>query len=129
MCKACKGKGYLLVDVDSTGKLAIERCDACDHFTSDNAAVEAVVSMADCFARSFTQNTVMPYRMEINNAAIYILDHNPDCTAREDVVTIFEVATVLSVTHCKEKEEIVGDIIAAQLELRGPIVDEENEID
>lgn len=45
VCEACKGPGWLLADNSDHG-LRIERCDACEHFKSDDEAVEHVASLA-----------------------------------------------------------------------------------
>jgi hypothetical protein len=45
-CPACDSRGYLLVDTDSTGRLAIQRCDGCFRFNSDNDAVKHVFELA-----------------------------------------------------------------------------------
>jgi hypothetical protein len=36
-CPVCGTRGWLVVDVDSTGKLRIERCDECQRFTDADA--------------------------------------------------------------------------------------------
>lgn len=45
-CFACQDKGYLLADIDSTGKLVIQRCDSCSQFNTDNDAVKYVFDAA-----------------------------------------------------------------------------------
>jgi hypothetical protein len=44
-CEACGGKGWLLAENDEHG-LRIERCDACQKFANDQAALEAVEKAA-----------------------------------------------------------------------------------
>lgn len=44
-CEACGGKGWLLSDNSDYG-LRIERCDACEQFDSDAAAVTHVAERA-----------------------------------------------------------------------------------
>lgn len=44
-CDACKGKGWLVVDVDSTGTLRVEKCDACDEYENDRAAEQAALTL------------------------------------------------------------------------------------
>lgn len=44
-CEACGGKGWLLAENDEHG-LRIERCDACQMFDSDQAALKAVEKAA-----------------------------------------------------------------------------------
>lgn len=47
-CPICSGKGWLLVDLDSTGKLAIQRCDNCQLYpATDNEAVQKVARLAE----------------------------------------------------------------------------------
>jgi hypothetical protein len=41
----CKGRGWLVVDVDSTGFLRVERCDACGRFDSDRAAEQEAMRL------------------------------------------------------------------------------------
>ena len=48
-CPACGGLGWLLVDIDNEGYFAIQRCDACGRYESDNEAVEAVARDARCW--------------------------------------------------------------------------------
>ena len=38
-CFVCEHTGALIVDKDHSGQLAIERCDECGRFKSDNDAV------------------------------------------------------------------------------------------
>ncbi|MGO8931263.1 MAG: hypothetical protein ACLQU3_30780 [Limisphaerales bacterium] len=45
-CEACGDKGWLLADNSDHG-LRIERCDACQKFANDQAALEAVVKAAE----------------------------------------------------------------------------------
>jgi hypothetical protein len=45
-CQACGDKGWLLAD-DSDHGLRLERCDACQKFANDQAALEAVVKAAE----------------------------------------------------------------------------------
>lgn len=47
VCPACGGRGWLLVDID--GEYAVQRCDACGRYESDNEAVEAVARDARCW--------------------------------------------------------------------------------
>ena len=54
-----------------------------------------------------------PYQMEINNAARYILDNNPDKPNTEPI-SIFQFAAVLGVCHCKSNVEVAQDILNAQ---------------
>jgi len=44
-CEACQDRGYILADNDVHG-LRIERCDACDRFKTDAAAVKYVHKLA-----------------------------------------------------------------------------------
>ena len=44
-CDSCKGKGFLLANNDVYG-LRIERCDTCEEFASDEAAVEEAYRLA-----------------------------------------------------------------------------------
>ena len=45
-CDACKGRGWLIVDNSDHG-IRIEKCDACEFFTSDTEAVEHVAQAAE----------------------------------------------------------------------------------
>lgn len=38
-CRVCGERGWLIVDVDSTGRLRIERCDECQRLTDDEARI------------------------------------------------------------------------------------------
>ena len=41
----CKGRGWLVVDVDSTGTLRIETCDACGRYDDDREAEQAALTL------------------------------------------------------------------------------------
>ena len=43
---ACRGRGWCVMDADSTGVLEIQRCDSCMRFDSDNEAVHYVDALA-----------------------------------------------------------------------------------
>jgi hypothetical protein len=53
------------------------------------------------------------YQMEINNAAQYIKDNRPGIPFAEPI-DVFQFSTILSIVHCKSKEEVAMDIINAQ---------------
>lgn len=54
-CMACKGKGWIVADVDSTGKLEIQRCDSCMLFTNDGAAVLHVANSFEAMRGALQQ--------------------------------------------------------------------------
>jgi len=41
----CKGRGWLVVDVDNTGTLRVEKCDACDKYENDRVAEQAALEV------------------------------------------------------------------------------------
>ena len=47
-CEVCKGAGWLYADTGCAGHpdMAIQRCDACGIYESDEEALEAVVLLA-----------------------------------------------------------------------------------
>jgi hypothetical protein len=55
-CLACQDTGWLLVDIDNEGHFAIQRCDACGRYESDNEAVEAVARDARCWYTYLKRN-------------------------------------------------------------------------
>jgi hypothetical protein len=51
-CPACDDKGWLIVDIDSTGRLAIQRCDSCSqHLTDEDVRKLPEAQMAYIVAR------------------------------------------------------------------------------
>lgn len=55
---------------------------------------------------------ITPYQMCINNAASYI----QDTTGTENCIDAFTFSSVLSICFCKDKEEIIHDIVGAACE-------------
>jgi hypothetical protein len=58
-----------------------------------------------------------PYQMTVNNAAKHIRNNpadSPDC------INIFGFSSVMSVLFCKDKTEIIDDILSAHI-----VIDEE----
>lgn len=45
-CACCGGSGWLLVNLESRGDLAIQTCDSCQVFSTDNEALLRVVDLA-----------------------------------------------------------------------------------
>jgi hypothetical protein len=45
-CEACDGTGWILADRESAGVLEIQRCDACEQFTTDDEALVHVAMVA-----------------------------------------------------------------------------------
>lgn len=54
-----------------------------------------------------------PYKMEINNAARYILA-NPADSFLSVPIDIFQFSLILGIVHCKAQEEVLTDILNAQ---------------
>jgi hypothetical protein len=58
------------------------------------------------------------YTMAVNNVAAYIKGpENAAAAARNDgsAMTAFEASAVLGVAFCKAKEEVMGDILRAEV--------------
>jgi hypothetical protein len=53
------------------------------------------------------------YQMEVNNAARYILDNNPSKEGSHPI-DIFEFSKIMSIVHCKSKDDVLQDILNAQ---------------
>lgn len=45
-CTACHDYGFILADIDGSGKLEIQRCDQCNVDVSDDDATQAVFALA-----------------------------------------------------------------------------------
>ena len=45
-CTACEGKGFVLANVQSSGKLEIQRCDSCSKYVNDHQATIACYELA-----------------------------------------------------------------------------------
>ena len=53
------------------------------------------------------------YKMMINNAREHLKQQNPELP-KEDDFSIFKISEVLALCLCKDKEEIIIDIIKSQ---------------
>lgn len=55
---------------------------------------------------------ITPYQMCVNNAARYI----QDTADTQDCIDAFTVSSVLAVCFCKDKEEVINDIVLVSCE-------------
>lgn len=44
VCDACNGRGWGVFDLNSSGKLVIQRCDTCEKFESDDEVEQAALT-------------------------------------------------------------------------------------
>ena len=54
-----------------------------------------------------------PYQMEVNNAARYIFENRVGPQGNPKAIDIFTFSMVMGIIHCKDKAEIVMDIVNA----------------
>lgn len=90
-CQACSSYGWLLADADATGKLAIQRCDECEQFGSDEAAVRHV----DRLARAWEQAAAFSRQPGLKAARALQSENGRRLLAREEFLSQEEIGELI----------------------------------